>query len=271
MYGKRQLVGQLERAGLTAGDHVLVHSSLRKVGQIDGGADVLLDALLEVVGGDGTLAIPTFHGTRPCPQPFFDAISTPGKTGILGERLRSRPETRRSIHPSHSVAAAGARAAEFLDDHLLGEAVGIGSPFDRLARAGGLVLLAGVGHQANTTVHCGEAYAGTQKFFWNDGPLPIAKVRLTDGSIVEHQLDCSSSCSLAFDAIDVPLRAESLVQDFRLGDVTACLMKVQDVIDTTVALLKRDRCALFCQGAGCRPCRLGREHVARLGHSGERS
>ena len=263
MHGKRQLIGELERAGLSAGDHVLVHSSLRKVGPIDGGADILLDALLEVVGSTGTLAIPTFHGTRPCPQPFFDASSTPGKTGILGERLRSRPGTRRSIHPSHSVGATGVRAAEFLDEHLLGEAVGIGSPFDRLAQAGGKVLLAGVGHQANTTVHCGEAYAGAQKFFWNDGPLPIAKVRCADGSVVEHQLDCSSSCSRAFDAIDAPLRVASRVQDFRLGDAAACLMKGQDVIDATVALLKRDRCALFCNQAGCRPCRLGREHVAR--------
>jgi aminoglycoside 3-N-acetyltransferase len=269
MITKTEFVEQLQQVGLCAGDHVLVHSSLRKVGPIDGGADALLDALLEVVGRDGTVAVPSFHGTRPCPQPCFDESKTPGKTGILGERLRSRPEALRSIHPSHSLVATGPRAAEFLDDHLRVEAVGIGSPFDRLAKAGGLVLLIGLTHQLNTTIHCGEAYAGTKKFFWNDGPLPIANVRRPDGFVVEHQLDCSASCSLAFNAVDLPLRFRELLQDFRLGNAAACLMKGQDVIDATVSLLNQSRCVLFCTRMDCRPCTRGREHVRKCGEMSE--
>ena len=263
MITRVELVAQLQQAGLRSGCHVLVHSSLRSMGPVDGGADTVLDSLLEAVGIAGSVAAPTFHGTRPCPQPYFDAATTPGKTGILGECLRSRPESLRSIHPSHSLAAIGTHAAGFLSGHLRYEAVGIGSPFDRIAKASGFVLLIGVSHQANTTIHCGEAYAGVRKFFWNGGALPVAKVQLPDGSLVEHQLDCSSSCSAAFNAIEFPLHSQGLIRGFRFGKAAACLMKGQDIIEATIALVERQRDVLFCTRTDCRPCSLGRQHALR--------
>jgi aminoglycoside 3-N-acetyltransferase len=160
MLTKKQIQDVLLRSGMKVGNHLLVHSSLRQVGPIDGGADALIDALLETVGSEGTLAMPAFNYTRPLPVPYFDVRSTPSRAGILTEIYRKRPETLRSLHPTHSVAAQGRRAAEFLADHLKYMAFGVGSPIDRMMQAGGYVLLIGVTHLANSCIHIGESYSG---------------------------------------------------------------------------------------------------------------
>src|SRR5688500_9160065 len=160
MLTRRHVVENLRGLGVGEGDHLLVHSSLRAVGAIDGGADALLDGLLDAVGPNGTLAMPAFNYSRPEVLPHFDPASTPGRTGALSEIFRARPGTLRSLHPSHSVVASGERAAEFLADHMSRRSVGVDSPIDRLAQAGGVVLLLGVTHMSNTTVHVGEEHAG---------------------------------------------------------------------------------------------------------------
>jgi hypothetical protein len=117
MVTAREICEALRHVGVKAGDHLLVHSSLRAVGPIDGGVDAMVDGLLDAVGPDGTLAMPSFHYTRPLPEPWFDPATTPGKTGWLTEVFRRRPGVLRSLHPAHSVSAIGPRAASFLADH----------------------------------------------------------------------------------------------------------------------------------------------------------
>src|SRR6185503_18170860 len=114
--------------------HLVVHSSLRAIGPVEGGADGILDALLEVVGPDGTLAMPAFNYSRPRPEPYFDPAVTAGRTGTLPEVFRKRTGVLRSQHPTHSVVACGRRAAEFLADHDKVQTLGVGSPLDRIAQ-----------------------------------------------------------------------------------------------------------------------------------------
>jgi aminoglycoside N3'-acetyltransferase len=261
MLTKAQAKEILFSKGVRPGDHLLVHSSLRSVGPIEDGPEALLDTLLEVVGPEGTLAMPAFNYRVHLPFPHFDARTTPGRTGALTEIFRKRTETLRSLHPTHSVTAQGKRAAEFLADHYKFPTFGIGSPIDRLAQAGGYVLLLGVTHLANSCIHVGESYAGRTKFDWEDGPLPIVKVLLPDGKILDHQLDCSASCSMAFNAAEYPMRRKNMITDLILGEALCFLMKGRDVINAVVGMIGEEPDALLCNRPNCRPCSMARRHV----------
>ena len=89
--------------GLDSEDSLVVHSALRTLGPVDGGADAVIDALLEVIGPSGNLAVPTFSRVYPPPAPYFDPSGTPSGTGILTEVLRKRPEAVRSRIDRHAV------------------------------------------------------------------------------------------------------------------------------------------------------------------------
>ena len=169
--------------GLRTGDRVVVHSSLRAVGM---DADELIDELLDTVGPEGLLVMPTFRTTTRRSAP------TCRVAGALTEVFRRRSEALRSDHPTYSVAAIGADAAEVLDGHARAGATGVDSPLGRLAAAGGLVLLLGVGHTANTSVHVGEFAAGAHIPFDPDWPT--------------HGADRFPGCSRAFGALERPLR-----------------------------------------------------------------
>jgi len=258
MINREHIAESLREVGVDRGDHLVVHASLRSIGAIDGGADAVIETLVEAVGDRGTVAMPSFSYTRPLPEPYFDVRTTPGKTGTLSEVFRRRPGVRRSVHPTHAVSALGPRADEFLDDHLNCEAVGKGSPLDRIAHAGGCVLLVGVSHVANTTIHVGESHAGVVKHHWDHGAAPIAKTLLPEGGIVEHPLDASAGCSHAFNVVEYPLRSRGLVRDAYVGQAPASLMLGRDLIDTVVAMLREQPDVLLCNRRACRPCTLAR-------------
>lgn len=257
-----QIKDRLQSVGLKAGDHLLVHSSLRQIGPIDGGADALIDALLETVDAGGTVAMPTFNYSHPLPTPYFHASSTPSRAGTLTEIFRKRSKTVRSLHPTHSVAAQGRSAPQFLAEHLKHGAFNVGSPIDRMAKAGAYVLLIGVTHLANSCIHIGESYAGIKKFYREEGDPPITKIRLPDGTIIEYELDCSASCSMAFNSVEYPLRQQGLITDLAIGHADSFLMKGEDVIKTVVEILQDKRDALLCNRDSCRPCRMSRKYIS---------
>src|SRR5450759_4325859 len=109
---RADIVNGLRDVGLQLGDRVLVHSSLAALGDVDGGADTVIDALIEAVGTDGLVVVPTFA----C-QPPFDRKTSATPLGAVADRLWRRPNAFRSLHPTHSVAAIGHGAEELVRDH----------------------------------------------------------------------------------------------------------------------------------------------------------
>jgi len=258
MVTRDQIAASLAGVGVKPGEHLFVHTSLRSIGTLDGGPDALVDALVKAVGSDGTVAMPAYNPSRSAPAVPFDPLTTPSAMGALAELFRQRKGTRRSAHPSHSICATGKRAEEFLADHHRNGAFGVDSPLDRLARAGGWVLLIGVNHTSSSIVHVGEARAGVQKFWWDDDPPAVVKVKLPEGRTIDVPLDVSFSCSMAFNAVENPLREKRKMIDLNIGDALSYLIRGQDVIDTVVEMTRTRPDALFCTRAGCRPCRMGR-------------
>ena len=260
---KNQLVDALQRIGLGPGDSFIVHSSFKSLGEIVGGPETVIDALIKAVSPGGNLVLPTFNYTRNIAEPYFDPAVVPCRTGIIPELGRKRPNAVRSLHPTHSITAIGPDADELIKDHMSFRSVGIGSPIDRLAKMGGKVLLLGVRHTSNTMVHLGEEYAGTPKGSWFEKPT-FSKVLMPDGSIVEHEIDTSTSCSNGFDAVEEPMHRHGDITDLTLGGSKWQLMMASDVVDRVGETIAEKADVLLCHRPDCRPCTTARRNLGMV-------
>lgn len=152
---KQQIADGLKALGLCRGTILMVHASLSSLGKVDGGSDALIDALLEALGPEGTLLMPT-HPARDGRTFHPDAV--PSDMGTITETFRLRPGVLRSRHPYHPVAAVGARAEEMLRDHEQSAAPdGPETPYGRLIALDGRVLHIGCDLNTLTLLHTVEA------------------------------------------------------------------------------------------------------------------
>ncbi|MDE2816343.1 MAG: AAC(3) family N-acetyltransferase [Chloroflexota bacterium] len=156
---KHQIRAGLHELGVVSGDLLLVHSSLRSFGYVEGGADAVIDALLETVGDSGTVLVPTltFSILKSWPH-LFSVGKTPSSTGRITETLRQRKEAVRSGHPVSSAAAIGSQAAYLTAEHR-DTPCGPDSPYFRLYELGGKVVFFGASLGSNSVFHCAEEIA----------------------------------------------------------------------------------------------------------------
>ena len=245
-----ELSNVLRSMGLTEGDSVIVHSSFRSLKPFDDGPREVVDAILNVIGPNGNLMLPTFNYSSPPPEPYYDPRETPCRTGAIAELGRQRADAVRSLHPTHSVAVIGPEATALTEGHLHTRTFGPGCPVDRLARCGGKVLLLGMDHTTNSMIHVAEEHAQIPKPPRAD-PTQRFRVRKPDGSFIDHLLDSSTSCSLGFET------AARVAQTTRtdLGNCVLQLMNGQTLIDDLVNLLHEQPTALLCDRPDCHRCR----------------
>jgi aminoglycoside 3-N-acetyltransferase len=181
---REAIVSDLRALGLEAGALVLVHSSLSSLGWVESGAQTVVDVLLEAVSPDGTVLVPTLTGTiqdGPEHPPIIDPRATPCWTGTIPETFRRLPSARRSRHPTHSVAAVGPATAWLIAGHeYCATPCAANSPYGRLADAGGFILLLGVTHERNTSLHMVEELADVPYHMQRE-PAP-ARVARPDGA-----------------------------------------------------------------------------------------
>lgn len=170
-----QLVNSLRALGLCDGDIVMVHTSMSQLGWIIGDAQTVVESLLEAVGSSGTIVMPA-HSGRSDPArwqnppvkpawvamiraevPAFDRALTPTRgMGQVVDCFLRHPDTHRSGHPTVSFAANGHHATDILEPHALSPSLGEESPLERLYDLSAKVLLLGVGHSNNTSLHLAE-------------------------------------------------------------------------------------------------------------------
>lgn len=178
MHVRDDIANDLTGLGLGSGDLVMVHASMRALGPVLGGPNEVIEALIEVVGPDGTVMAyvdwedgaqshtRADRGTQ-LPRrlldgwPAFDPMKARADRsyGILPEFLRTWPEACRSGNPGASVAAVGARAAWICADHPLNYGYGPGSPLAKLVEVNGRVLLLGSPLERVTLLHHSEHMA----------------------------------------------------------------------------------------------------------------
>lgn len=145
--------------GLRPGTIVMVHSSLGRIGWTDGGPITVIEALLEVLGPEGTLVMPAESPqlAEPGNKHVFDPRTTPTTLGAIPEAFRSYPGTQRSNHPLVSVCANGRCAQQITAEHALEFCEGRGTPFEQLYELDAWTLLIGVGFDRCTSLHFAES------------------------------------------------------------------------------------------------------------------
>jgi len=161
-----RIVLDLHALGIEPDDTILVHSSLKSLGWVDGGANAVIDAFEECLP-NGTLLMPalTFDNVT-AENPRFSVLHTPCCIGVIPETFRKYPGVSRSVHPTHSVCAWGVNADTMTGRHYLDRTpVGENSPFRLLPEFNGKIIMLGCGLEPNTFMHGVEETAGTPYVF----------------------------------------------------------------------------------------------------------
>ncbi len=257
-YTASSLGADLRALGVRPGDVLLVHSSAHSLGFVAGGPQAIVAALLDVLGPEGTLAVPTHTPENsdpagwlnpPVPEswwqairaqtPGFDPSRTPSRwMGVIAETVRTWPGAQRSDHPQVSFAAVGPHAASITSGHRLDGALGENSPLGAIYRLNGKVLLLGCGHDSNTSLHLAE---------WRQKSSPRgvngASVRRPDGTSqwitwtdVTEDTDDFERLGAAFEE-SVGLSAGVV------GNAAARLMSQRAVVDFATAWIPAHRAA----------------------------
>jgi aminoglycoside 3-N-acetyltransferase len=237
-----EISAQLGALGLSQGSTVLVHSSLSSLGYVEGGADAVIDALIDVVGPQGTVLVPTLTGSDALSAdnpPVFDPCHTPCWTGRIPETFRQRPEAVRSHHPTHSVAAIGAHAQELTAGHKAClTPCGPDSPYGRIARAGGYILLIGVDHECNTTFHLAEEMVGAP-YHMQPG---LVAAQIVEGEQIRtiHMMIHRYGHPRCFQRMEPVLQERGIQHETMIGQAHIRLIESQRMVEITCQALRQD-------------------------------
>ena len=245
-----------ETLGLETGDEVVVHSSLSSIGWVDGGAEAVVDALVDTVGEGGTVVVPTFTSGY-ARRKAFDPDTTPSQTGAVSEALRTRPAALRSAHPTHSVSALGPSAQELTADHDYLNSLGRNSPLHRLANRGGKIILVGVGNERNSTLHVAEALANLP---YKTGAR-TAFVENDDGE--KRQVETSNVGNAAgFPKLDPVAECRGVFTRGTVGNARATVMRGAAILDVASDVLADHPAFLLCDDPDCWWCPDARRRIA---------
>lgn len=252
----------LESLGLRPGHTVLLHSSLSSLGYVTGGAESVITALLKVLGESGTLLMPTHTAQNtepsnwqspPVPEswwstirntrPAFDPELTPTRgMGAIAEFFRTMQGVKRSAHPTASFAAVGPNADYLLENHIsLEEELGENSPLGKLYELDGYVLLLGVTHDANSSLHLAEYradYANKKTIKEGTAMLVAGERQWVKYEMLD--LDPDDFNSIAADFSNLP-ENNKFISEGKVGLALSKYVRQRPLVDFAVGWMNRNR------------------------------
>lgn len=148
----QDLLSGFQQIPLTPSRVIIVHSSYKSLGGVEGGAETVIDALQEWVGPEGTVLLPTFNFHSWTENHYFDVVETNSHMGIIGEMGRLRKTALRTPHPIYSFAALGKRKEEFGQAEDI-EAYGPNSAFALFHKLNGMIVSIGLHWNSTFSLH----------------------------------------------------------------------------------------------------------------------
>ncbi len=243
MHTVESLMKDLQKAGIHPEGTLLVHSSMKAIGEVEGSAETVLDAFIATLA-NGLLLFPTHSWSeKNLVDGLYDPKTESACVGILPNLFMKRPGAIRSMHPTHSVTAIGSRAAAYAhrDDD-------VHTPCPRQGCFGGLVdedaqiLFLGASLKTNTFIHGIEEWMNIP-----DRISPTAKkikIRRSDGSLDEIDY-CGHFSSIGdvsknYDKLLKPLLERGIAREVFIGDAKSYMVMVKPMTELVMAMLKKN-------------------------------
>ncbi len=254
---KNENINAFLSVGLEKGDSVIVHTSLSKIGYVCGGAQTVIEALIDVVGDEGTIMMPTQSWKNLDPEdgvhwevedeywqiirdswPAYDKKITPTNTmGTVAEMFRLWPRVLRSDHPARSFAAWGKDAEYLIANHDLSNIFGEGSPIGKLYELDGKVLLIGVGYDKNTSLHLADVRA----YYPGKHNCIEHSAIFEDGKRVWKEYETLFVDGEDFEQIGEAFEQANTVNKSMIGNAEIRLMNQRSIVDFAVDWIQKYR------------------------------
>ena len=254
LWTQAEIVDQLHALGVAPGAVLLVHTAFRQTRPVEGGPAGLIDALRAAIGPTGTLVMPSWTEDDDAP---FDPATSPVSPdlGIVADTFWRGPGVIRSDHP-FAFAALGPLAHRITADPLPLPPHVPASPVGRVHEFDGQVLLLGVGHDANTTIHLAELMAGVPY------GVPHHCTVLQDGRPARIDYLENDHCCERFALAGDWLKQKGLQREGPVGNARARLIRARDIVDVVLQQVARDPLVfLHPPEAGCEECDAARRSI----------
>lgn len=244
MYTIKELQQQLKDMGLKPTDAIMIHSSMKAIGEVENRADGVIDALMDYFS-EGLLMLPTHTWAyMDAENTVFDAVNQESCVGILTNIFRQRPDVVRSLHPTHSIAAYGKTAKEYIEGEE--DVQTPASPkgvWGRLPEVNAKIMLLGCEHKRNTFIHSVEEMVDIPNRIAVEG---IEFTLKNDDKEVKrvfhkHHSEGMPHLSENYDKAEELFKQKGIVTYHKFGDATVLLMDAKELMEYVKEMLKIDR------------------------------
>ena len=244
MYTKQDLMNAMTEMGLQSTDTILIHSSMKSIGEVEGGADTVLDVFMEYFV-DGLLILPTHTWANMSEtHNIYDPENEPSCVGLLTNLFRKREGVHRSLHPTHSLAAFGKDSIDFLqgEDNITTPCSPEGC-YNRLRERNAKILLLGVNHSRNTYLHCVEEVLQvpdrlTLSPVWFQIVMPDGNLKTSN--LYRHYNSQTAHISQNYTKLEQAFYDKKAAKQVRFGDATCILCDVNKLFETTKQVLSHN-------------------------------
>lgn len=256
---KQTLLNDIREIGVRKGDLLHLKVSMRSLGKVEGGAEALLEALIDAVGAEGTLVCDSFINSYPLPlkgdlNEYLVDDMTPTYAGAFARVMVNHPDNVRSLHPIKKFSAIGARAEELMLSHRAGDFAY--EPLRILAEEGAKNLTIGKNVVGVGTTHVAVHLMG----FKRKKPAEGVVYKDDTGELKVFRVDWNGGHGDFLKFKPLYAAQGGIIKKADIGMAESILTDMKKTLEIEIEKLKEDPTFFFCDDPACKSCRLSWEH-----------
>ena len=248
MSGKKfdfdSLTNDFKNLGIKNDDNVLIHSSMKSIGEVEGGADTVLDVFCAYLKDKGNIALPSHSWAAiNSEHSTFDPKKEPSCVGILTEMFRKRKGVLRSLHPTHSIAIMGKDKEYFVkDEHLIDTPCGRKGCWGKLLDMDFKIIFLGCSTKRNTYLHGVEEWLNVPNRLTDE--YQQLRIVMPDGTLFDRPMrrhyNKNGDISGNYDKIQPFMEKKGLAVKGKFGNADCVVERAKDIYDVTAELLEKN-------------------------------
>lgn len=248
-YTKKDLAEQIIKLGIKKSDTVIIHTSMKAIGNVEGGADTVLDVFIEYLKDDGLFLVPGHTYKEVRKTLLYDVKNTVPCVGIIATLACKRKDGIRSLHPTHSMIAFGKKAQKYvLGEEKCQSPTSPGGCWSRLSAIDAKIFLIGVGQNKNTFIHSVDEKYNLHRLSENILPIKTItknkKIIDTPCRVFNHTAE-DLSVSNNFEKFTTVFENQGAIKYGRFGDAEVQVCSARKIEDILTILIKSSSKDLF--------------------------